>query len=438
MNTERCLFRRRFMMFRVRPFWSTTTPRCFGALGMEYPLPSPFRNRPQVAYGIAGQRDRTAVWAGAHASFCRPTPFNASLEDLLLLSFPCALFACTLCSNPPQGALCLRAEAVPYPSAHAGFHGQQEHGCRQPNQRLEEGVVGEAEEHHAPHCGANTAPTSSLQHQMTLLGGQGALKTRKQQPEGSAPSHRCAPSKVPSALSSCALRNKPCMPPIAAPRAQPDVVWALASRTFARRRTRCAAAECIETNHSKTRFRPWESRCTTDHDVVVRDEQRLEFEGSDHGAEDETPQDVAPGEAQVVEARMRHHAAPCQSHAEQGEQGRSGRPRPLAWFKAGPHVDEASHVEKFKRAPFLSRTMARLLLFGGKGGVGKTTCSAASAIRLADAGLRVLLVSSDPAHSTSDSLGLELGPNQRPSKAFRASSVWRWTRRPAWPKPCQS
>ena len=58
--------------------------------------------------------------------------------------------------------------------------------------------------------------------------------------------------------------------------------------------------------------------------------------------------------------------------------------------------------------------MARLLLFGGKGGVGKTTCSAASAIHLADAGLRVLLVSSDPAHSTSDSLGIELGPEPTP------------------------
>ena len=54
--------------------------------------------------------------------------------------------------------------------------------------------------------------------------------------------------------------------------------------------------------------------------------------------------------------------------------------------------------------------MARLLLFGGKGGVGKTTTSAATAVWLADAGLRVLLVSSDPAHSTSDSLGVELGP----------------------------
>lgn len=54
--------------------------------------------------------------------------------------------------------------------------------------------------------------------------------------------------------------------------------------------------------------------------------------------------------------------------------------------------------------------MARLLLFGGKGGVGKTTTSSATAVWLADSGLRVLLVSSDPAHSTSDSLDVELGP----------------------------
>ena len=53
--------------------------------------------------------------------------------------------------------------------------------------------------------------------------------------------------------------------------------------------------------------------------------------------------------------------------------------------------------------------MARLLLFGGKGGVGKTTTSCATAVWLADAGLRVLLVSSDPAHSTSDSLNVQLG-----------------------------
>ena len=58
--------------------------------------------------------------------------------------------------------------------------------------------------------------------------------------------------------------------------------------------------------------------------------------------------------------------------------------------------------------------MARLLLFGGKGGVGKTTTSAATAVWLADAGLRVLLVSSDPAHSTSDSLDVELESTPTP------------------------
>lgn len=41
----------------------------------------------------------------------------------------------------------------------------------------------------------------------------------------------------------------------------------------------------------------------------------------------------------------------------------------------------------------------RILFFGGKGGVGKTTLAAATALALADAGRKVLLVSTDPAHN---------------------------------------
>ncbi|PYS55674.1 MAG: hypothetical protein DMG13_02905 [Acidobacteria bacterium] len=44
----------------------------------------------------------------------------------------------------------------------------------------------------------------------------------------------------------------------------------------------------------------------------------------------------------------------------------------------------------------------RILFFGGKGGVGKTTCASAAALAAARQGKRVLLVSTDPAHSTSD------------------------------------
>jgi arsenite-transporting ATPase len=44
----------------------------------------------------------------------------------------------------------------------------------------------------------------------------------------------------------------------------------------------------------------------------------------------------------------------------------------------------------------------RILFFGGKGGVGKTTCASAMALAAVREGKRVLLVSTDPAHSTSD------------------------------------
>ncbi|MEN3158606.1 ArsA family ATPase [Alkalimonas sp. NCh-2] len=50
-------------------------------------------------------------------------------------------------------------------------------------------------------------------------------------------------------------------------------------------------------------------------------------------------------------------------------------------------------------------TGQRLLLIGGKGGVGKTTVSAALAVLASQRGQKVLLVSTDPAHSLADAFG---------------------------------
>ncbi|MEV0703109.1 ArsA family ATPase [Saccharopolyspora sp. NPDC050389] len=55
----------------------------------------------------------------------------------------------------------------------------------------------------------------------------------------------------------------------------------------------------------------------------------------------------------------------------------------------------------------------RILLFTGKGGVGKTTLAAATAARVAGHGGKVLVVSTDPAHSLADALDVELGAQPR-------------------------
>ena len=52
----------------------------------------------------------------------------------------------------------------------------------------------------------------------------------------------------------------------------------------------------------------------------------------------------------------------------------------------------------------------RVLLFTGKGGVGKTTVSAATAAAAAARGLKTLVISTDPAHSLADALDVEAGP----------------------------
>lgn len=57
--------------------------------------------------------------------------------------------------------------------------------------------------------------------------------------------------------------------------------------------------------------------------------------------------------------------------------------------------------------------LKRILFFGGKGGVGKTTCASAVALAASRGGKRVLLVSTDPAHSTSDIFGTPFAADER-------------------------
>lgn len=65
---------------------------------------------------------------------------------------------------------------------------------------------------------------------------------------------------------------------------------------------------------------------------------------------------------------------------------------------------------------FLTGKSIKLLMFGGKGGNGKTTTAAAVAVRLArlDKGRKILIVSCDPAHSLGDSLDMEVGDEITP------------------------
>ena len=62
----------------------------------------------------------------------------------------------------------------------------------------------------------------------------------------------------------------------------------------------------------------------------------------------------------------------------------------------------------------------RNIIFTGKGGVGKTSIAAATALKAADMGYKTLIMSTDPAHSLGDSLDVQLGPS--PVKV--AENLW--------------
>ena len=79
--------------------------------------------------------------------------------------------------------------------------------------------------------------------------------------------------------------------------------------------------------------------------------------------------------------------------------------------------------------------MTRILLYTGKGGVGKTSIAAATALLCADRGLRTMVLSTDIAHSLADAFDVPLGPEptriaenldgQEPDVYFNIARYWR-------------
>lgn len=94
---------------------------------------------------------------------------------------------------------------------------------------------------------------------------------------------------------------------------------------------------------------------------------------------------------QKMDAPLDAAAAKQQAAAAQAAAARSGS-------HDGASTSGSGAVEKTR-----NRGGRRYYMLGGKGGVGKTSCSAALALRFANQGMTTLIVSTDPAHSLSDS-----------------------------------
>jgi len=73
--------------------------------------------------------------------------------------------------------------------------------------------------------------------------------------------------------------------------------------------------------------------------------------------------------------------------------------------------------------PTLVHDPTRILFFTGKGGVGKTSAACATAIGLADAGKRVLLISTDPASNLDEVLGVRLSGTPTPVSSVAGLSA---------------
>ncbi|GAB3685354.1 ArsA family ATPase [Salinarchaeum chitinilyticum] len=88
----------------------------------------------------------------------------------------------------------------------------------------------------------------------------------------------------------------------------------------------------------------------------------------------------------------------------------SDEDRPPATDDAGAEAPGQPEALDADRLPPVASDTPEFVLYGGKGGVGKTTMAAATGLSSAAAGTRTLVVSTDPAHSLSDTYEAEIGP----------------------------
>jgi len=96
--------------------------------------------------------------------------------------------------------------------------------------------------------------------------------------------------------------------------------------------------------------------------------------------------------------------------------------KPYNHAVAKPRAASSKDVQSATKSRMsdLAKKDLQLILFGGKGGVGKTSCSAATAVHLAKARpeKKILVFSTDPAHSLSDSFDCKIGTDATPISAF--------------------
>src|SRR5207237_10097542 len=106
------------------------------------------------------------------------------------------------------------------------------------------------------------------------------------------------------------------------------------------------------------------------------------------------PTDVMDGRVIVADhiAFGSHHVSPC---------------------GAASYVLTVTGVQRLVFLSYAPFGRMRILVYTGKGGVGKTSVAAATAVRCAALGYRTIVISTDLAHSLADSLDVSLGPDPR-------------------------